>query len=262
MGGWQLPDAATLATWIGLWWWPFVRLSAAFWAMPLLGDFTVNVRVRIILAFLLALLVAPLHQVPLPAVDPLSPETALLTLAQILFGALFGSGVRCLFWLLGLTGQVISQQMGLAMAVMNDPVNGQSTPVMASLLNILCGLLFLTMNGHLVVLDLLVNSLRLWPPGSSIYLLGLDQVWRLVAWFFTGAMTLALPAVIAMLLVNLAFGVMNRTAPAFNILSLGFPLSMIVGLFAFLLTFSGIPGVYLELVEGMLSHLAQFTGGR
>lgn len=81
-----------------------------------------------------------------------------------------------------------------------------------------------------------------------------------MAWFFTGALTLSFPAVIAMLLVNLAFGVMNRAAPAFNIFSLGFPLSMLVGLFALLLTVSGIPGRYMDLVEGMLTHLSAFIG--
>ena len=109
-----------------------------------------------------------------------------------------------------------------------------------------------------MVLDLLVRSLRQWPPGSSVLTLDLSIVWQLIHWSFAGAMTLAFPAMIAMLLVNLTFGVMNRSAPSFNIFSLGFPMSMLVGLYALLLTLSGIPGRYLDLVEyllGQLSHL-------
>ena len=242
--GWQAPDAAQLIAWVGIWWWPFVRISAAFWAMPLLGDYQVALRVRLMLAFLLALLVA-----------------ALLTGGEILFGLLFGFGVHCLFWLLGLTGHMLSQQMGLAMAVINDPLHGESSPVVSEVLALLCGLLFLTMNGHLVMLDLLVSSLRLWPPGSSLYALGLDQIWKLVAWCFAGGLSLAFPAVFAMLLVNLAFGVMNRTAPAFNIFSLGFPMAMLIGLFALLLTLSGIPNRYLDLVEQLIGALSSLIGG-
>ncbi len=259
--GWQAPDAAQLIAWVGIWWWPFVRISAAFWAMPLLGDYQVALRVRLMLAFLLALLVAPLHHAAVPHVDPISPAAALLTGGEILFGLLFGFGVHCLFWLLGLTGHMLSQQMGLAMAVINDPLHGESSPVVSELLALLCGLLFLTMNGHLVMLDLLVSSLRLWPPGSSLYALGLDQIWKLVAWCFAGGLSLAFPAVFAMLLVNLAFGVMNRTAPAFNIFSLGFPMAMLIGLFALLLTLSGIPNRYLDLVEQLIGALSSLIGG-
>lgn len=174
MDGWHTPTAIELAAWVGLWWWSFVRLAAAFWTMPLLGDYSVNVRARILLAFLLSLLVAALHRVPAPVFDPLSIHTALLTLTEVLFGALFGFAVQCLFWLLDLTGMVLSQQMGLAMAVMNDPMHGESVPLVGDLLGLLCGLLFLTLNGHLVVLDLLVNSLKLWPPDRRC----LSSTWR------------------------------------------------------------------------------------
>ncbi|WP_409421729.1 flagellar biosynthetic protein FliR [Pseudaeromonas sp. ZJS20] len=260
MALWQLPAAELLAGWFSQWWWPFVRFTAAFWAMPLLGDYRVTVRLRLVLGFLLALLVAPMLQGQLPPVDPLSPATLLLSLGQILFGLLFGFGVQCLFWLLGLTGHVLAQQMGLAMAVVNDPLHGGNAPVVGELMTLLCGLLFLTLNGHLVALDLLVDSLRRWPPGSSLYDLDLSQIWHLVAWCFSGALALAFPAMVAMLLVNLAFGVMNRTAPAFNIFSLGFPLSMLVGLFALLLTLSGVPGRYMELVENLFDGLNRLMG--
>lgn len=261
MTGWATPTVSELVAWLGLWWWPFIRLAAAFWAMPLLGDFSVNVRVRLLLAFLLALLVAPLLGT-MPAVDPFSPAALLLTGEQILYGLLFGFYLQTLFWMLGLTGHILSQQMGLAMAVMNDPLHGESEPIVGQLLTILCTLLFLTMNGHLVVMELLVRSLKRWPPGSSLYALDLTQIWQLVAWCFSGAMTLAFPAVVAMLLVSLTFGVMNRTAPAFNIFSLGFPMSMLVGLFALLLTMSGIPGRYLDLVSFLLERLSLLTGGQ
>ncbi len=257
MSGWGQLSAAELVSWLGLWWWPFVRLSAAFWMMPLLGDYRVTLQLRLLLAFLLSLLVAPMLG-RAPVVDPFSLPALVMTVEQILFGLLFGFCAQTLFWLLGMAGHLLSQQMGLAMAVMNDPVHGENEPIVGEFLSILCSLLFLGLNGHLVVLELLVRSLRQWPPGSSLLTLDLSIVWQLIHWSFAGAMTLAFPAMIAMLLVNLTFGVMNRSAPSFNIFSLGFPMSMLVGLYALLLTLSGISGRYLDLVEyllGQLSHL-------
>lgn len=154
-----------------------------------------------------------------------------------------------------MAGQILSMQMGLAMAIMNDPVNGDTAPIIGQMMMIFCTLLFLALNGHLVTLELLVSSFRQWPVGSSLYHLDLDSVVNLLGWSIRSALALCMPAVVAMLLVNLTFGVMNRVAPSLNIISLGFPMTLLLGLVAMLLSVDGVSTRYLELVQQMFASI-------
>jgi flagellar biosynthetic protein FliR len=254
---WQQLTTATLMQGLGQWWWAFVRISAVFWIAPIFSDYQITVRIRIILAFLLSLMSA--HLLPtMPMVDPFSLTTFLITTEQILFGLLFGLCLNALFFVFTMTGQILSQQMGLSMAVISDPVNGESDPLISELLYILCVLLFFSLNGHLVLLDVLVESLRQWPPNHSLYALDLMKVPALFSWAMGAALVISLPTITAMLLVNITFGVMNRSAPAFNIFSLGFPMSMMAGLIAFGLSLSAIPAHYMNFSWFVLSALRDF----
>lgn len=253
-------SAAELTAWLGQWWWPFIRIGAAFWVMPLFGDGRVPPQVRLLLAFLLSLLLAPMLK-GMPSIDPFSVQAILIALEQLLFGLLFGLCVQMLFMVMTMAGQILSMQMGLAMAVMNDPSNGESAPIISQIMLIFATLLFLGLNGHLVVLEVLVQSLRSWPPGASLYQLDLKGVVGLFGWSIGAALILTLPAVVAMLMVNLTFGVMNRTAPSLNIFSLGFPMTLLLGLLTLALSISGVPARYLDLVSHVLALLQGLSAG-
>lgn len=253
-------STSALMQWIGQWWWPFVRFSAVFWIAPIFNDYAVNTRLRIILAFLLALLV--MHLVPnLPVFDPLHLDTWICTGSQILFGLFFGLMLQMLFLVLTMAGNIISQQMGLSMAMITDPVNGQSEPIIGELLYVLCGLLFFSLNGHLVMLDVMAESLRQWPPGQSIFALNIGSVIQMLSWVIASALVLTLPAIGAMLMVNLTFGIIQRTAPAFNIFALGFPMSLMTGLIAFWLSLSAVPAKYLDISWHVLTLMRDLSGG-
>ncbi|MEG0009467.1 lateral flagellar biosynthetic protein LfiR [Aeromonas lusitana] len=251
-------SAAELTAWLGQWWWPFVRIGAAFWVMPVFGDGRIPVQVRLFLAFVISLLIAPLLK-DMPALDPFSVGALVLTLEQLLFGLLFGLCIQMLFMVMTMAGQILSMQMGLAMAVMNDPSNGDTAPIVSQIMLIFCSLLFLGLNGHLVTLDVLVQSMRSWPPGSSVYSLDLKGVIGLFGWSIGASLILTLPAVVAMLMVNLTFGVLNRTAPSLNIFSLGFPMTLLLGLLTMAISISGVPARYLDLVTHVLSQLRALT---
>ena len=145
------------------------------------------------------------------------------------------------------------------MAVMNDPSNGDTAPIVSQIMLVFCSLLFLGLNGHLVTLDVLVQSLRTWPPGTSLYVLDLKGVIGLFGWSIGAALILTLPAVVAMLMVNLTFGVLNRTAPSLNIFSLGFPMTLLLGLLTMAISISGVPARYLDLVGYVLTQLRALT---
>ena len=247
-----------LMAWIGKGWWPFCRLAAFFWVLPLFGDGHLSPQIRLLFAFSLAMVLMPL--LPLgPAIDPFSFATLVITLEQLLFGALLALMLQLLFTVVTMAGQVLSMQMGLAMAVMNDPVNGGSAPLIGQLLWIFVALLFLAWNGHLLALDVIVESFRSWPVGHSLTELDLSVLVNLAGWMFGAALLLALPAVIAMLLVNITFGVMNRSAPSLNIFALGFPMTMMLGLVSLLLMLANIPQRYLEFSQDVFDLMRQWS---
>jgi len=251
---------AEITSLLGRLWWPFLRIGGLLWAMPLFGDQLTIVRIRILLALALAAFMAPMLP-SMPSVDPLSLSALVLALEQVLLGLFLGLMLHMLFSIMSLLGQILSLQMGLAMGIMNDPSNGQAVPLMGQMLIVLATFLFFIFDGHLVALDIVVESFFTWPPGSTIYALDLPRLISLFGWVFGGALLLAIPAVIAMLIVNLTFGVMNRSAPSLNIFALGFPLSMLMGLICLLLTVAGVPGRYGEFTGHVLDEMRLFVIG-
>ncbi|WP_336366934.1 flagellar biosynthetic protein FliR [Marinobacter sp. C2H3] len=225
-------SADLIGQWVGHYLWPLFRVASFLMVVPIFGTQLVPARVRLGLALLITVLVVPL--IPqAPQVDALTADAVVITLQQILIGVGMGFAVTALWQLFVVAGQMIAMQMGLGFASMVDPANGVSVPVLAQIYTITITLLFLAMNGHLVMLEVFVESFRTLPIGLD----GLGQagVWALahrVSWMFMAAMLLALPAVTAVLIVNISFGVMTRAAPQMNIFALGFPIGLIFGLFA------------------------------
>jgi len=124
----------------------------------------------------------------------------------------------------------MAQTMGLGFAQMNDPANGVTVPVVSQFYIIMATLLFLALNGHLVVIDVLAESFTMLPV--SMQGISPDGIWMLIewsSWIFTGAVLMSLPVVVALLLINVAFGVMMRAAPQLNVFAVGFPLTLTFG---------------------------------
>jgi flagellar biosynthetic protein FliR len=144
--------------------------------------------------------------------------------------------------------------MGLSFAFNVDPLRGSSTAALGQLYIILATLTFLALGGHLALIELLIASLHTLPVGTTG--LGAEGLWSLVNWggtLFSGAIMIALPGVTALMIVNLAFGVVSRAAPSLNLFAVGFPISLVTGL---LVVLAGIG----PLQEGVAQLLAQGFG--
>lgn len=245
---------------IGSLWWPFCRIMGAFMIMPLLGNAYVPVTVRILLSLSIAVLIS--HLIPsVPPVDALSLSAVYLAIEQLLIGVMLGFILYLLLHVMTLLGTIMSMQMGLAMAIMNDPATGDANPILSQWFLLFGTLIFLALDGHLVAIGVLVDSFRLWPIGSDLFSLPLLGFVHRVGWLFAAALMLALPAVLAMLMVNITFGVLSRSAPSLNIFSLGFPMTMLMGLLCVLLSLSGVPERYSDLCLEALAFMYQFIGG-
>lgn len=249
-----------ISSWVGRHLWPLFRIASFMMVVPIIGTQLVPVRVRLGIALLLTLVVVP-NLGPMPQVDALSLASLEVIFYQVLIGTGMGFMVLVLFQLFVVAGQAISMQMGLGFASMMDPANGVSVAVLSQFYLMLVTLLFLAMNGHLVMIEVLVESFRSIPIGLQGYSMeGLSQLFSLLSWMFVGALLIALPAVTALLVVNLSFGVMTRAAPQMNIFSLGFPFSVVFGLVVVWISMSGVLPQFQNLTEEMFAMLRDLIG--
>jgi flagellar biosynthesis protein FliR len=236
-----------LESWLGLYIWPFFRIGACFMVAPVFGAQFVPPRVRLLLAGAITLIVAPL--VPASDVVPFSIPGAVVIVQQIIIGVAMGFALQLVFDALAMGGQLLSNSMGLGFAFNVDPLRGTGTPVLGQLYMLLVTLTFLAINGHLVLIEILVDGLKTLPVGTAGF--SNDMVWNIALWgthLFLGSLMVALPGMTALLVVNLAFGVMSRAAPTLNLFAIGFPVTLIFGL---VIVWAGLPAVQSTFIESL-----------
>lgn len=247
-------SSAEISRWVASYLWVLFRIASLLMTMPVLGTQLLPVRVRLYFALALTVLIAP--QVgEVPMLDALSLRTWVVIGEQILIGAAMGFSLQLLFQIHVLAGQIIAMQMGLGFASMNDPTTGISVAVVAQVFTMLVTLLFLAMNGHLVVLEVLAESFTTLPIGESLGRLDFQALVLRFSWVLAAAILIGLPAITALLIVNIAFGVMMRAAPQLNIFSIGFPLTLVFGLFILWVLMGNVAGQYQELASDALIWL-------
>lgn len=232
--------SSEIMSWVGAFMWPLFRIAALVGAAPVFGARTIPVTVKMVIAIVLTMIVAPILPPP-PAVDPLSGEAILIVMNQILIGGAMGLALQLVFAMFVVGGQIIAFQMGLGFASMVDPSSGTQVPVISQFYVIILTLTFLALDGHLVFVEVIADSFRTLPVGVN----GLtrDGLWALVTWgghMYAGAVQIALPAIASLLLINLTFGIVTRSAPQFNIFSIGFPVTMVAGFFIIVVTLPAI----------------------
>jgi flagellar biosynthetic protein FliR len=239
--------------------WPFVRIGSCFMVAPAFGASSVPVRVRVVLAGAVTLLVAPL--VPVPEVTPLSATGVVITIQQIVIGAALGFSLQILFDAVSLGGEMLGNSMGLSLAFNLDPQNGASTPTVSQLYSLLVTLIFLVLDGHLALIRTLVAGFHTLPIGTTG--LGTNGLWSVVNWgseLFSGALAVALPGVTALLVANLAFGVVSRAAPTLSIFSVGLPLSLVFGLVVIIASLPTLESSFIRLLAVALDFVRRLSG--
>ncbi|CAJ49312.1 flagellar biosynthetic protein, partial [Bordetella avium 197N] len=216
--------------WMGQFLWPFIRILALVGSAPLFSESTIPVKVKIGLAFMLAAAIAP-GLPPMPSVSPSSYEGLLLLAQQVLIGVALGFTMRVVFSAVQTAGEYIGLQMGLSFASFFDPGTGANTAVLSRFMNILAMLIFLALDGHLLMLAALVRSFDILPLTPAV--LDRNGLGVLVQWggtVFISGLLLALPLVCALLTINLAMGILNRAAPQLTVFAVGFPIMLTIGL--------------------------------
>lgn len=238
-------------------WLPFVRIAAFIHCCPIFEHRAFPRKAKAGLALLLSILITPMLENNVVLQELMTVQNLLLTGEQILWGLLFGQMLNWVFAALQAAGAILSMNMGLGMAVMNDPGSGSSTMVISQIVFVFAVLLFFSMDGHLLMITILYKGFSYWPIGQALNTLTLHTVTTGVGWLLASALLLALPTVFIMLLVQGAFGLLNRISPTLNLFALGFPISMLFGLFCLMLLSGSIPQHYLTLTNQILAIFDQ-----
>lgn len=244
---------AQLSAWLAAFLWPMIRISAMIAAAPIFSSRQTPVRLRIGISLLLSFMLMPLIPPP-PVVEVFSPAALLIALQQVLIGLVMGFILQMVFGALVFGGQALAYSMGLGFASMMDPQNGVQVPVLSQYYIILSTLLFLILNGHLFLIEILAQSFYTLPVAVD----GLTQanLQEIILWasrMFAGGLLMVLPAIAALLLVNLGMGVITRAAPQLNIFAVGFPMTMMIGFAMMWVTLPNVLSRFSELLEEALS---------
>ena len=226
-----------------------VRIGAAFIAAPIFGAVAVPLPVRILLSAGIGVLVVNNASVATPTTI-ISLTTFLAVAQEALVGLALGFVIQIAFAAPLIAGEAISGLMGLGFATAVDPQNGTSSPALGQFMSIVLTLLFLALDGHLILVDLLVKSYAILPPGDAW--LGADRL-KAIAMFgtyaFAAGLLLALPVGFILLCLNLIVGMLSRSAPALNLFAVGLPASLVTGVVALAIAFPAM-GDYMGVIVG------------
>ncbi len=209
--------------------WPLTRILGLIAIAPPFGNNSVPVQVKLMLGVMLALIVAPTIP-PLSSVDPLSLTGIMILMQQLVIGLAMGFMVRVVFAGIEMAGEVIGLTMGLGFATFFDPQTQGRSSAISQVLVLLATLIFLTLNVHLSLFTTLIESFKTIPISTSLTMGFSFQ--KLAIWgeqIFSIGLRLSLPVVAALLITNIALGILTRAAPQLNLFGIGFPITIGVG---------------------------------
>ncbi|MBC9034470.1 flagellar biosynthetic protein FliR [Sphingomonas sp. JC676] len=237
-----------------------VRIGAAFIAAPVFSAVSVPLPVRIALSGAIGVLVVNTAHIVAPP-EIFSINTFLAVAAEALIGLAIGFVLQIAFSAPMIASEVIGMGMGLGFANAVDPNSGHSTPALGQFLSLLLTLLFLAVDGHLVLVDLVVRSYEVMPPGAWIAPQRLLGIAMFGGYAFLAGLLLALPVGFLLLCLNVVVGMLSRAAPALNLFAIGIPASLAIGIVAILLALPAMGDYMLVIIREALAAAPSLVFG-
>ena len=247
---------AELNSLLAIYIWPLSRIVALIATAPILGNTSVPIRVKLGLAIMLTLLVTPTVEKSLPEIDPSTGMGLIVMLQQVMIGIAIGFVMRIVFVAVEMAGELIGLQMGLGFAIFFDPQNSGQIDIIGRFLGVIASLAFLAIDGHLMMIALISQSFNTLPIGLE----GVTDATftSLANWgseIFKSGLQLSLPVLTALLITNLALGILTRAAPQLNIFAVGFPLTLSIGLLVLALSMPFYAPILEHLVQDGLNFM-------
>lgn len=221
---------AQLQAWLVAFFWPFVRITAFMAASPVWGHSSIPNQAKVALAAVIAVVIAPILP-PMPETPLMSWASVGIIAEQIVIGVAIGLVMRIVFAVVQAAGEFIGLKMGLAFASFFDTASGTNIMVLSRIFYMITLLMFVALNGHLMVLETLVMSFQSLPIGiDTLNANAFEIIARYGGTIFASGMLMALPVMAPLLVISLGLGILNRSAPQLTVFNIGFPTSLIVGI--------------------------------
>ena len=237
-----------------------IRIGAAFVVAPVFGAVSIPLPVRISLSGAIGFLVLAAHPITPPA-QIFAVATFLAVGAEALVGLALGFILQVAFSAPLIASEIIGGSMGIGFATSIDPQNGKSSPALGQFMSMMLTLLFLSVDGHLVLVQMLVESYDKIPPGTWIDPARLRDIAFFGGYAFLAGLLLALPVGFLLLCLNLIVGMLSRAAPALNLFAVGLPASLAVGVVALAVAFPAMGDYMLIIIRESLAATQSLVFG-
>ena len=240
---------AQLAAWLSPVFWPFLRVLAMFTSAPVFSSRAFPLRAKIAFAFFVSVgCQAALPDMPIIGLN--SPGALGAVVQQVVIGLSMGFAIRVVFASVELAGEVIGFQMGLNFAAFFDPALNSQSSAVARFFGQMTILIFIVLNGPIMVLMAVIKSFDTFPLGES-FLEGIArmQIYKMGTDLFASALWIALPMVGIVMFTNMALGIISRVAPQMSIFSIGFPITLVAGLIGIAFTLPMLDQPFIALME-------------
>ena len=251
--------SAELNAWIVAFIFPLARILALLVAAPPFNNPALPMRVSLLLGLAIAMAIAPVLPA-MPVIEPASGLGLLILAQQMIIGFAMGFTLRLVFSAVDMAGNLISYQMGLGFATAYDPQSASQTVVVSEFLGMLALLVFMAIDGHLMVIATLTRSFSVLPIGGAIANGSWSNIANAGGVIFSSGVLLALPVVVTLMITNTALGVLMRVAPQLNLMAIGFPITIILGFAELFISMSHLGAPLQQLLEyGLDSMLGVFV---
>lgn len=249
-------SSAELNAWMVALLWPAARLLAVISVTPIFGHASVPVRVKVGLGLLLSMAIAP-GLPPLPEVAPFSGDGFMILLQQLLIGLAIGFSMRLVFAAVEMAGELAAMTMGLSFAAFFDPLSRSHASPVSQMFSWLALMTFVSSNLHLALLAVVADSFHVLPISALPMGTGLFKMVAATGGkIFAIGLQLALPIIAALLVTNLALGILTKAAPQLNLFGIGFPITLGTGFVMIGLVLPYLTQPLLRAMEAALTGIA------
>ncbi len=227
------------------------RTSAFFLIVPIFGWQTLPVRVKVALTVLLSVFFCAVVPVKIDVAGIWSLRLVLLLLGEATYGLALGLIVMLLFSVVKIAGVIMEQEMGLSMAQVLDPLTGEEADPLSSLIEMLFILLFLSANGHHMLLLILSKSYAAFPAGTAPTIGVLtDGIIQTGSTMLLASLRLAAPILAALLALLVTLALLARLVPEMNVLFISFPVRIGLGIL--------MASAFLPFINGYVAEMANW----
>lgn len=249
-------STSLLDGWVAALLWPLVRVLSMISIAPILGHRSTPARVKVGLGLMLTIMMMPIMPA-MPKVDVFTVQGLFIVFQQVEIGLAIGFSMRLVFAAVDLGGQLIGMTMGLGFASFFDPQSeGQST-ALNQLLVLLTMLIFLSLDGHLLMISAVAESFYTMPVSLEPSAIDVHKMANWGETIFREGLLLAMPAIAALLITNMALAVLTRTAPQLNLFGIGFPVTLSIGFVVVALTLPGMMKPIENMIEKGASNMRE-----